>query len=67
MKIKLKDKYKKIKNIWMKNPKNFINAYNKSKKIQCLKSEKQKNIIAFYLIYNRNIYWNKKEKKVRNE
>ena len=37
MKIKLKDKCKKIKkNIWMKNPKNFILAYNKSKKIQYL-------------------------------
>ena len=36
MKIKLKDKYKEIKNIWMKNPKNFIFAYNKSKKIQYL-------------------------------
>ena len=34
MKIKLKYKYKKITNIWMKNPKNFILAYNKSKKIQ---------------------------------
>ena len=32
MKIKLKDK----KNIWMKNPKNFILVYNKSKKIQYL-------------------------------
>ena len=32
MKIKLKDK----KNIWMKNPKFFIIAYNKSKKIQYL-------------------------------
>ena len=36
MKIKLNDKYKKIKKIWMKNPKNFIIAYNKSKKIQYL-------------------------------
>ena len=36
MKIKRKDKYKKIKNIWMKNPKNFIIAYDKSKKIQYL-------------------------------
>ena len=36
MKIKLKDKYKKIKNIWMKNSKIFINVYNKSKKIQYL-------------------------------
>ena len=36
MKIKLKDKYKKIKNIWMKNPKIFVIAYNKSKKIQYL-------------------------------
>ena len=36
MKIKLKDKYKKIKNIWMKNHKNFIIAFNKSKKIQDL-------------------------------
>ena len=36
MKIKLKDKYKKIKNIWMKNPKIFIISYNKSKKIQYL-------------------------------
>ena len=36
MKIKLENKYKKIKNIWMKNPKNFILAYNKSKKIQYL-------------------------------
>ena len=36
MKIKLKDKYKEIKNIWMKNPKIFIIAYNKSKKIQYL-------------------------------
>ena len=37
MKIKLKDKYKKIKkNIWMKNPKIFIIAFNKSKKIQYL-------------------------------
>ena len=34
MKIKLKDKYKKIKNIWMKNPKIFIVAYKKSKKNQ---------------------------------
>ena len=34
MKIKLKDKYKKIKNIWI--PKIFIIAYNKSKKIQYL-------------------------------
>ena len=36
MQIKLKDKYKKIKNIWMKNPKKFFIAYNKSKKIQYL-------------------------------
>ena len=36
MKIKLKDKYKKIKNICMKNPKNSIIAYNKSKEIQYL-------------------------------
>ena len=36
MKIKIKDKYKKIKNIQMKNPKKFIIAYNKSKKIQYL-------------------------------
>ena len=36
MKIKLKDKYKKIKNIWMKNLKIFIIAYTKSKKIQYL-------------------------------
>ena len=36
MKIKLKDKYIKIKNIWMKNPKIFIIAFNKSKKIQYL-------------------------------
>ena len=36
MKIKLKNKYKKIKNIWMKNPKFFIPTYNKSKKIQYL-------------------------------
>ena len=36
MKIKVKDKYIKIKNIWMKNPKIFILAYNKSEKIQYL-------------------------------
>ena len=36
MKIKVKDKYIKIKNIWMKSPKIFIIAYNKSKKIQYL-------------------------------
>ena len=36
MKIKLKDKYKKIKNIWMKNFKIFIIAFNKSKMIQYL-------------------------------
>ena len=36
MKIKLKDKYRKIKNIWMKNLKFFILVYNKSKKIQYL-------------------------------
>ena len=36
MKIKVKDKYIKIKNIWMKNPKIFIIAFNKSKKIQYL-------------------------------
>ena len=34
MKIKIENKYKKIKNIWMKNLKNFILAYNKSKIIQ---------------------------------
>ena len=34
MKIKLKDKYKKIKNIWMKNPKKNFLAYNKSIRIQ---------------------------------
>ena len=34
--MKLKDKYKKIKNIWMKNLKIFIITYNKSKKIQYL-------------------------------
>ena len=34
----------------MKNPKNFIIAYNKSKKFNIFKNEKQKkNIIAFYL------------------
>ena len=47
--MKLKDKYKKIKNIWMKNPKNFIIAYNKSKKINTLKMKNKKNIITFYL------------------
>ena len=34
--MKLKYKYKKIKNIWMKNPKIFIIAFNKSKNIQYL-------------------------------
>ena len=36
MKIKVKDKYIKIKNIWMKNFKIFFIAFNKSKKIQYL-------------------------------
>ena len=67
MKIKLKDKYKKTKNIWMKNPKFFILAYNKSKKFNIFKNEKKKkkNIITFYLTLNKNIEW--KKKKVRNE
>ena len=42
MKIKLKDKYKKTKTIWMKNPKFFILAYNKSKKFNIFKNEKEK-------------------------
>ena len=36
MKIKLKNKYKNIKNIWMKSPKIFILTYNNNKKIQYL-------------------------------
>ena len=36
IKIKLKDKYKKIRNIWMKNPKIFILTYIKSKEIRYL-------------------------------
>ena len=32
----------------MKNSKNFIIAYNKSKKFNIFKNEKQKNIIDFY-------------------
>ena len=47
MKIKLKDKYKKIKNIWMKNSKNFIIAYNKSKKFNIFKNKKQKKYYCF--------------------
>ena len=49
MKIKLKEKYKKIKNIWMKNLKIFIIIYKKSKKFNIYKNKKQKNIIVFYL------------------
>ena len=33
----------------MKNPKIFIIAYNKNKKFNIFKNEKQKNIITFYL------------------
>ena len=47
MKIKLKDKYKKIKNIWMKNHKIFIIAYNKSKKINTLKMKNKKTLLLF--------------------
>ena len=49
MKIKLKDKYKKIKNIWMKNPKILSLLIIRAKRFDIFKNEKQKNIIVFYL------------------
>ena len=49
MKIKLKDKNKKIKNIWMKNLKIFIITLIRAKRFNIFKNEKQKNIITFYL------------------
>ena len=63
MKIKLKDKYKKTKNIWMKNPKFLSLLIIRVKRFNIFKNEKKKkkNIIAFYLTLNKNIDWKKKK------
>ena len=68
MKIKVKDKYIKIKNIWMKNPKIFIITFNKSKKIQYLSKWKIKKILLLFIWHKIEIYIGiKRGKKVINE
>ena len=59
MKIELKDTYKKIKNIWMKNPKKFILAYNQSIRIQYIFL---KSIISF-LFYTKQKYKSEEKEK----
>ena len=49
MKIKLKDKYKKIKIFGWKIPKLLSLLIIRAKRFNIFKNEKQKNIIAFYL------------------
>ena len=63
MKIKLKNKYKN-----MKNPKKFILAYNKSKRIQYIKKLKKKKHYCF-LFYVKQKYRleEKKKKKIESQ
>ena len=49
MKIKLKNKYKKIKNICMKNPKIVFPTYNKRKDSVSLKMKKRKRKTLCFL------------------